>query len=307
MDPTETGDAIEPTDVQTDLGAGGGEAHEAPEFEYPDSWTKETKAAVESMLGHPEGRKWADQYRNQWQSAEEQQRKLQSDRDRYRAHAEQWGKWQQSLAPYEQQFRMYGIPLESGVMQALEWSKAIQSNPKQALQQLAQMYAVDFSKPAEGTDEPYVDPYVKQLEQRYQRDIGGIQQALQGVMGHFQQQTVQQAVSQIEAFANATDESGAPSHPYFNDLDENELIRLVNAGYPLEKAYQIACMSNEDVAKKIAADKAKKDAAARRSDAEKAAGAAKALSPAGKAATSKPKAPRTAREAIEMAERELSG
>lgn len=305
MDPTEN-EAIEPTEVTQDLGTGGeAEAVETPAFEYPDNWTKETRSAVEAMLAHPEGRPWAEQWRNQWKSAEEQQRKLQGDRDRYRAHAENYSKWQQMLSPYEQQYRMHGIPIENGVMQAMEWSKAIQANPQQALSQLAQMYGVDFSKAKE--EEPYVDPYVKQIEQQYAQKFRGIEQALQGVIGHFQQQGVQQAVSHIQAFAEQVDETGAPSHPYFNELDENELIRLVNAGYPLEKAYQIACMADEAVAKKIEADKAKKAAAVRQTEAQKATGAVKALSPAGKAATTTAKRPRDAGAAIEEALRELTG
>lgn len=308
MDPTENSEPIDTAEVTPDLSADAGEAAaESSPFEYPDTWTKETRTAVESMLAHPEGRPWAEQWRNQWKSAEEQQRKLQGDRDRYRAHAENYSKWQQMLSPYEQQYRMHGIPIENGVMQAMEWSKAIQANPQQALQQLAQMYGVDFAKAEESADQPYVDPYVKQFEQRYQRDMGGIQQALQGVMGHFQQQTIHQAVSQIQAFADAVDESGAPSHPYFNELDEQELVRLANAGYSLEQAYKIACMANEAVAKKIEADKAKRAAAVRQTDAQKATGAVKALSPAGKAATASAKKPRDAGAAIDEALRELTG
>lgn len=311
MDPTEN-EAIEPTEVPQDLGTGGeAEAVETPAFEYPDNWTKETRSAVEAMLAHPEGRPWAEQWRNQWKSAEEQQRKLQGDRDRYRAHAENYSKWQQMLSPYEQQYRMHGIPIENGVMQAMEWSKAIQANPQQALSQLAQMYGVDFSKAEETADQPYVDPHVKQLQQQYQRDMGSVQNAIQGVIGYIQQRETQQQIelaeAEIKAFAEQVDETGAPSHPYFTELDQNELIQLVRAGYKLDRAYKIACMENESVARKIEADKAKKAAAVRQTEAQKATGAVKALSPAGKAATTTAKRPRDAGAAIEEALRELTG
>lgn len=293
IEPVEAGlEAVQPAE---------GEVEPTP-FEYPNQWNKDTRAAVEAMLGQPDGRKWADSIRKQWDEHDGRYRTTQAERDRYRSQAD---RWQQAIQPYEQQYRMLGMDPYAGVQQAIAWQAAIHQNPQQTLAQLAQMYGIQLGgQPAE--DEPYVDPYVKKIEQQYAQRFGNIENAIQSVLGQFGHQAQEQALGQIHAFATETDEDGTPKHPYFNEIPQDELVRLVNAGYSLDKAYSIACMSNDDVRAKMEQARAVKDAAARRVQAEKAQGALTAKSPAGKAGGTSARAPRTAAEAVDMALRELS-
>ncbi len=287
--------AVDQTIEQPD----GGEV-ESP-FEHHPEWSKDTRAAIDELLKAENGRRYAETFRKQWDSGWNSWRTTQSERDKYRAAAERWNG---VIQPYEQQYRMSGMDPVNGVQQALAWAQAIQQNPQQTLQQLAQMYGVDFSKAKE--DEPYVDPYVKQIEQQYAQRFGRIEQAINGVLGTFTQQSQSQALGYIEQFATATDESGNLLHPHFNDIPTDELVKLVNAGYPLDKAYQIACVASDDVRAKIEKAKAEKEAAARRVQAEKATAATAALSPKGKAIGKGATKPMSAMQAIEAAERELS-
>ena len=293
IEPVEAGlEAVQPAE---------GEVEPTP-FEYPNQWNKDTRAAVEAMLGQPDGRKWADSIRKQWDEHDGRYRTTQAERDRYRSQAD---RWQQAIQPYEQQYRMLGMDPYAGVQQAIAWQAAIHQNPQQTLSQLAQMYGIQLGgQPAE--DEPYVDPYVKQMKQEYDQSHQQIKGALSSIQNYFEQQKTEHAMQQIHAFATETDEDGNPKHAHFSEIPQDELVRLVNAGYSLDKAYSIACMSNDDVRAKIEQARAVKDAAARRVQAEKAQGALTAKSPAGKAGGTSARAPRTAAEAVDMALRELS-
>lgn len=293
IEPVEAGlEAVQPAE---------GEVEPTP-FEYPNQWNKDTRAAVEAMLGQPDGRKWADSIRKQWDEHDGRYRTTQAERDRYRSQAD---RWQQAIQPYEQQYRMLGMDPYAGVQQAIAWQAAIHQNPQQTLAQLAQMYGIQLGgQPAE--DEPYVDPYVKQMKHEYDQKHQRVEGALSSIQNYFEQQKIEYAMQQIHAFATATDEDGTPKHPHLGEIPQDELVRLVNAGYSLDKAYSIACMSNDDVRAKMEQARAVKDAAARRVQAEKAQGALTAKSPAGKAGGTSARAPRTAAEAVDMALRELS-
>ena len=304
MTPEDIGNAIDTAqaDLEGSQPVEGGQAVEESPFDFPNAWNKETRASIESLLKAPDGRKYADQFRKQWDEHDKVYRSTQAERDRFRAQSE---RWQQAIQPYEQQYRMMGVDPMNGVQQALAWAQQIQQNPQQTLQQLAQMYGVDFSKAQE--DQPYVDPYVKQIESAMAQRLGKIEQAVNGVFGQFNQQAQERELQKIHAFANEQDEQGNLKNAYFNELPIDELVQLVNAGYPLERAYQIACLSNDDIRAKMEQAKAAKDAASRRVRAEKAQGALAAASPAGKAVTGKAKTPKNARDAVEAAFAELQG
>lgn len=139
------------------------------------------------------------------------------------------------------------------------------------------------------------DPVVAQIMEQNRRLTEQVNQLTQAWQGNAQQAehaAVARTDAEIDAFRSATDEKGAPKHPYFDEV-RPLMAALYEAGQAndLATAYQMACRASPEVSGKIEA--AQKAAAAReqsRQAREKSAAAARA----GTSVTGQPAARTTA-------------
>lgn len=291
--------ATEVTEVE------GAEAPPTPaEFEFHKDWNKETRDTLSELLKQPEGRKYLEAMHKQYGTLDERFRGIQSNHDRYHQQLQQLAP---SIAPFQQYFQMRGVPPQQAIAQSLAWAQNLYQNPEQAYAQLGRELGITSNQQQTDPESVWVDPYVKSLEEKLMERIGGLESQLQGVNGTFEEQAINHTLGQIHAFRQAVDEQGNPKAPYFDELMP-EITRLVTAGYSLDEAHRVAAYANKDVwgrmqadQAKIAEDKARKDAAARLAEAQKAERATGSRSPPGNGQGGGPAKPRNSQEAFNLA------
>lgn len=161
---------------------------------------------------------------------------------------------------------------DAGIRQVLSYAEALARDPASTIPQLAQMYGVDLASLV--AEQPYIPPEVQTLQQRLQQVEGSYQQMLQ------QQQQQQQARlnEEIRAFQSATDEQGNPLHPHFDRVFES-MVKLAKGGLVqnIQQAYEYAISLDKDLQAEIAQEQARKEAAARAAEVNKAVGASKTV------------------------------
>lgn len=147
---------------------------------------------------------------------------------------------QDALAPYEAEFQQAGLDHAGAVRQLAYWHTALKSDPKQAIQQLAQTYGVDLSE----SDEEVTDPALKSVL----KELGQVKQSLSRSEQQAQQTQQQQLLDQIQAFETATGDDGRLLHPHFKTL-EDKMTALFNAklASSLEDAYNQALALSPDL------------------------------------------------------------
>lgn len=299
---------------------------ELPELHADENWSKEAKEAFAELAKLPEhGRRYQETWLNQHKIGEDRYRERQSQYDRLQHEYQQANGWLQQfhniLSPYAGEYQRAGMSPIAGVQRALAWEAYIRENPREALTQLAQQAGVNLAELHEAGQPQYVDPATRALQQQVQAMQGGFQQ-LSGFIQQQQQQSQYSAftgaMNEIEAFKTQLDEGGNPKYPFFDDVlgEMKQLIDMGNAsGNPitLEQAYSKAIrLSDTAWTKKTEADKraaeeqAKKDAAARLAEANKANKANGAKSPAGRGGSPSPAKAVTTMDAINQAFAELT-
>lgn len=106
------------------------------------------------------------------------------------------------------------------------------------------------------TDDIRSHPVVSQLQQT----VNGLQQQLQGFLGHQQSQQVQTIEQQITEYASAKGPDGTPMRPHFDAVRDDvfSLIPALKAQFPqatvsqiLDKAYQTAIHTNDTVSGEV--------------------------------------------------------
>jgi hypothetical protein len=183
------------------------------------------------------------------------------------------------IGPHRQ-YLMQAGSVEAGIKNLLDTSSFAAQHPVQFIQWFAQQKGVDLST-MQQQPQGEVNPEVAQLRQM----VNGLQGQLQQFTSHAQEQRQRTLTSEIEAFANAKDQQGAPLRPHFETVRAEifELIPLIRAKNPaysvtqvMEAAYERAVRVNDEVWGKIQSEKAEKDRLAKEA-AERAAKAKLAL------------------------------
>jgi hypothetical protein len=118
---------------------------------------------------------------------------------------------------------------------------------------LAGQYGIDIAQPNQDgvQSQTRVDPIVRQLQQEL-RQIQG--QLTQGQQAAYEARS-QQVANEVTSFAN--DEA----HPYFDECSD-EIVAQINAGLPLQEAYDRAVWANpvtraKEIARQTAENEAK--------------------------------------------------
>lgn len=291
------------------------------ELKAHEHWSKEAKEAFAALASDAERRKYAETWRKEHDSFEKRFSERQSQYDRLHQEHQQarsfLEQFSAAIGPYAQEYQRAGMSPIAGVQRALAWEAYIRENPREAILQLAQQAGVDL---AQVTSEiPYEQQQAAAIQQLVAQQLQPLQGFVQQQVQMQQQAVMNSTLNEIQSFKAAIDDAGNPKYPFFDDVvgEMQGIVDLANArGQPitLEQAYKTATRLSESVwAKQQEAEKAraeeqaKKDAELRRVEALKARNAGGARSPVGNGAAPGPDRPKTAMDAVRMAEKELSG
>ncbi len=146
--------------------------------------------------------------------------------------------------------------------------KAKGLTPQQIFPDLAGTSQAPQPQPKDGEAE-WVDPYVQQLTQKYDNQLGTLRDQLQSVIGHLQQSAEGQHRSMLTSledvvndFAGTTDAAGNPKYPHIETVFEDMLTLMsthpqlqqippARAREKLEKAYDMAVHLSPDLRQQL--------------------------------------------------------
>lgn len=200
-----------------------GEVQESKDaLEPPEKWTDEVKAYFKSL--DKVGQQFLlDREKDVESHLTKRTQELSETQKRYQ-------RLDDVLKPYDEVARKSGVDITPHVSQALQYYFAFQRDPASTVKALIQ--AQKLTPEQLGLVEDGTDPTIRELRSQLEETRREIASLKQGTV----QATESQYVSQINAFKDAKDESGAPKHPHF-DRVRALMAPLVDSGKSLEEAY----------------------------------------------------------------------
>ena len=174
----------------------------------------------------------------------------------------EYNEWSRVTAPYKDRFARQGMTMPQVFNQLMALVQQADQDFPGFVREQARMRNFDLTQLVV---EPgiQVDPKVSQLEnqlRQIQSQLYGQQQA----QVQSQQQVVQ---SQIEQFQNATDESGNPKHPYFENVKKAMgALMQIDPNMTLDQAYDRAVYADPEIRALVLTDQRAKDEEKRRAE-----------------------------------------
>ena len=223
-----------------------------PPLEPIENWPADAKERFQRLAALEDGREYqqflVDQYKSMQGDYTKKTQAAAEERRQFEGTLSEYQQLQRAIEPISSQWRMQGIAPTQGIAQLVQYGQALASDPAGTIMHLAQQYNVDLSQALQ--EQPYVDPTVRSLQEQIQQQNQALQQWQQAQV----QQQVSGVKSEIEAFKGATDDSGNPAHPYYDQV-ENTMAQLVQSGMAadLPEAYAKAVALSDDIQKEIAA------------------------------------------------------
>lgn len=232
-------------------------------------WGKPYKETFSQIAGNPEQRAIAEKWLEQWKETQGYITKRDQEFADYRKRLDPI---HEVVKPYEGYWHQQGMDTVSGVRQLVSYAEALARDPASMIPQLAQMYGVDLQSLV--AEQPYIDPQVQALQTQIQQ----MQQAQYQQQTQAQQAQYSRLTEEIRAFETAADEQGNPKAPHFTRVFDS-MVRLANGGLAqnIQDAYNKAVALDADLQAEIAAEQAKKEAATRAAEANKALGASRTV------------------------------
>ena len=257
------------------------------DIDPPNEWT-----AAEQDFFRKQGKDVKDHLLNWHKRQTEERQKYDGELTRWKRTYEPVD---EILAPVRDAIRTNGMTEAQYVASLHHASQWLARDPAGFIRHMAQTKGVDLRmlvqpEPQAAAEEEYIDPTVRAMRDEFRAELAKRDELLQRLSGGFngyQQQAAQavqaQVTSEIEQFAAATDESGKPLHPHFNEV-KYDMGLMMTAGehrgqsLTLKDAYERAVRANPETWAKLqsaqqAADRRRADQDAReRSEKAKRAG-----------------------------------
>lgn len=186
----------------------------------------------------------------------------QSLNDKLKALEPEYNEWARVTAPYKENFARQGMSMPQVFNQLMALVKYADQDFAGFIREQARQRGFDLTQLVV---EPgvQVDPKVSQLENQLRQ----IQAQLQGQQQAQVQQAQQSVQSQIEQFQNATDESGNPKHPYFENVKKAMgALMQIDPNMTLDDAYSRAVYADPEIRALVLADQRAADEAKRKAE-----------------------------------------
>jgi hypothetical protein len=251
---------------------------------YTKMWHEQRRKAFEALATNPDLAENVKHITDQFGDTYKYATNLEQNNAQFRKRYEPI---HDMLSQAEAIYTRQGMTLQQGLGQVLATAYDLAQDPDNTLQRLAQWYkprdaakvlaglgqqwGVNLGELAQG--QPYVDPVIGTRLQQAEARLQEMQNAQWQNQQATKQQQVNQLVSHITAFENAT-ENGSPKYPYAAELGQ-DMGHLLATGRAksLEDAYNMAAQYHPKVMEQRKADaekKAREEAARRTADAEQA-------------------------------------
>lgn len=250
-----------------------------PEPEPSSEPVESTEAVVAESKDKPSSdalqplEKWPEEVKSLFSSLDEKAQKFLLDREKeVESHLtkrtqelsetqKRYTRLDDVLKPYDEVARRQGVDLTPHIAQALQHYMAFQRDPASTLKSLIQASRIS---PEQLFGEETADPTIRALRS----DLENTKQELAGLKQGQSQASDSQLVQQIQAFKDAKNEKGEPTHPHFERV-RILMAPLVNEGKSLDDAYnevvwaipeyrQVQEKSTRERAEKEAKEKAEK-------------------------------------------------
>lgn len=274
---------VETTDAETALDVPAPDAEEPapqePEIDPPQSW----------------GAEYKDEFRNLPPKMKEIIAKREHQREAFLSQQmNEIAPFRKAIEQWTGYFSTLNVHPVAAIGELIEAEHALRSGTPgikaQMLKKLAQDYGVDVrALAAEQANQPPPDPvlqrvapYIQQQQELLRQQearLRQVEQQRQAEMQAAQQARNHQVLSEIQAFASAKTEAGAPAHPHFDDVLEDiqvlaEIERRAGRTPDLKQLYDKAIYANPNTREKLFA--AQRQAAEQKRIADERARAAKA-------------------------------
>jgi signal transduction histidine kinase len=238
-------------------------------------------AEPETVFQAPEH--WSSELKEQFAALDPTAQEILLARDKefqtgYQERAQSVADLQKAFEPYQQVIAQMGVSEAQAIRSLMSTYSQLLQNPLDGIRGLAQNFGVLDQLVAPDTDDLFIDPNTKALQQ----EISSLKNQITN-LSQTQQQTAQERGYQmLEDFRSAKDDKGQPLRPYFDDA--LPLINsLVQQGETLEAAYEQAKWSVPAYRESQAAQKSEPSEAERLKKVRQAKKAAEAVKPSGKA------------------------
>ena len=211
-------------------------ADTSTETEPEASEVQESKDALEP----PE--KWSDEVKTYFKSLDAVGQKFLLDREKdVEGHLtkrtqelsetqKRYQKLDDVLKPFDEVAKQSGVDIAPHVAQAMQYYMAFQRDPAGTVKALIQ--ANKLTPEVLGLVDDGTDPTIRELRNQLDLTRREVASLKQGTVTA----TESQYASQIAAFKDAKDESGAPKHPHFDSV-RALMAPLVDSGKSLDEAY----------------------------------------------------------------------
>jgi hypothetical protein len=271
MEPDQIQSAV--SDISSDLGFGKGESTETVETETSadtavasdtidttsgvttDALDTETRpsAATETVSAptvRAAPKSWAKETHDLWSKLSPEAQTQIELREKqaiegiaqYSEKAKRADQWETAVKDYMPIIQAQGVQPQEAVRYLFEAHKNLSAGtPEQKaayLAKVAKSYGIDMVK-AGSTTQTDETPAQRETRERIERLENERAQEKRAAAD----ETSRKIASEVSAFADAKDEKGNAKHPYFDECHE-DIVAYINAGHPLEKAYEKAVYAN---------------------------------------------------------------
>lgn len=192
-------------------------AKQLPPLEAPSNWSQQDRDSFTALAN--EKRQHAEWLLNRHKAMESSYGKRMQQ---FTPIQRQWQQMQELLAPHRQSYSMSGMDDMQFMRSLLSAHRMLQENPAGAMQWLAQRYGIDLG--ALTQEQQQVDPQVRALQQQ----IAQLSARLEQGQASASDAQVQSLSDQVGQWSQATDETGQPRFPYFDDVAD-QMVDLINA------------------------------------------------------------------------------
>lgn len=291
---------VEATDEAPEAEAVAEAIEEAIEaLEPPPKWDRRYKEVFSSWTAsgedgnpmYPNGREWQEAMLELYNSNQSYATKVEQERAEAKKKAEQYENYLRQISgvvsPYQQFLNESGMTPDLAMRQGLGLLQSLKQDPKSTMLRLAREHNVDLQSAL--SEQPWQSPESKEIETLKQKlaefERNSLRTQQEQAAARMQASRAETA-KQINAFAEAKDESGNLKHPYLETVQEQmatliygrEQMRQTNPNMPkmgLDEAYEAACKLNPEVAQAEAERSEKARLAQKDAEAKKAVSAAK--------------------------------
>lgn len=208
--------------------------------EQPDVAPGPTDQEVLEALAPPQS--WAKEYHDDWakmpRRAQEyyqtREKQMLDGLEQYKQFAGYGRNLQEAFKPYQESLKQQGLDEVKAVQYLLNAHQKLSDQDinrrREYFQELGRLYGVDFAQNAQNQAQtPEIAPLLEK--------ITGIESVLNSLRQREYETTQKSVREQVDKFASD------PAHPYFDEVSEH-IVKLLNAGYNLDAAYETAVYAN---------------------------------------------------------------